>query len=104
MIADWCYTENFFRGWSSIGVALNPQPNAGDANGAFYGTLSLDFKNQSRSSSSSAHYRPIIGKRPNYHLVTGQSVTKILFDKKKMQATSVDVSPTNRIGIEIQPS
>jgi len=51
----------------------------------------LDFNNQSRSSSSSAHYRPFIGKRPNYHLLTGQAVTKIWFDQEgeKRRATSV---------------
>ncbi|KAL2357375.1 glucose-methanol-choline oxidoreductase, partial [Cryomyces antarcticus] len=82
--------KNFFSGWNGIGVASNPQPNVGDANGAFYSTLSLDFKNQSRSSASTAYYRPMIGKRPNYHLVAGQSVTKILFSKKTMRATSVN--------------
>ncbi|KAK5152317.1 hypothetical protein LTR04_006461 [Oleoguttula sp. CCFEE 6159] len=85
------WAQNFFSGWNGIGVASNPQPNVGDANGAFYSTLSLDFKNQSRSSASTAYYRPMIGKRPNYHLVAGQSVTKILFSKKTMRATSVNV-------------
>ncbi len=86
--------ENFFRGWNAIGVASNPQPNAGDATGAFYSTVSLDAKNQSRSSASDAYYRPIAGKRSNFHLITGQSVTKINLDKNK-RATSVNVSGNN---------
>ena len=88
------FTAHFFRGWNSIGVASNPQPNAGDATGAFYGPVSLAAKNQSRSSASAAYYRPIAGKRPNFHLITGKSVTKINLNKKTMQATSVQVSHT----------
>ncbi|KAI9780602.1 MAG: hypothetical protein M1816_002798 [Peltula sp. TS41687] len=81
--------DYFYRAWASIGVALNPQPNAGDPNGAIYSSLSLDFKNQSRSTSSTAHYRPFIGERPNYHLVTGQKVVKISLNRKGTRATSV---------------
>lgn len=83
--------ENFFRGWNAIGVASNPQPNAGDATGAFYSTVSLDAKNQSRSTASDDYYRPIAGNRSNFHLITGQSVTKINFDQN-LRATSVNVS------------
>ncbi|KAL9098087.1 MAG: hypothetical protein Q9163_006185, partial [Psora crenata] len=81
--------ENFFRGWNEIGIPSNPQPNAGDNNGAIYSTISMDFKNQSRSTASSAHYRPVVGKRPNYHLITRHSVTKLSLDKTKVKATSV---------------
>lgn len=73
-------------------MALNSQPNDGDANGAIYTPLSLTFANQSRCSSSTAHYRPVVGKRPNFHLIAGHSVTKILIDKMSMQATGVNVS------------
>jgi len=90
------HAEHFFRGWNAIGVASNPQPNAGDATGAFYSTVSLDAKNQSRSTASDAYYRPIVGKRPNFHLITGQSVTKINLDHKK-RATSVNVGRTKPI-------
>lgn len=83
--------EYFFRGWNSIGIASNPQPNAGFPNGAFYGTISLNFDNQSRSSSDIGHYREVVGTRPNYHLLPGYLVTKILFDKNK-KANAVHVS------------
>lgn len=90
------HVENFFRGWNAIGVASNPQPNAGDATGAFYSTVSLNAKNQSRSTASDAYYRPIVGKRPNFHLITGQSVTKINLDHKK-RAISVNVGRTKPV-------
>jgi len=86
MIAD-----NFFRGWNSIGVATQPQPNNGNANGAFYSSVSLTAVNQSRSSASSAYYRPIVGTRENFHLITGHTVTKINFSRQKT-AISVNVS------------
>ena len=82
--------ENFFRGWNSVGVTTQPQPNAGDANGAFYSTVSLKARNQSRSDASDAYYRPIARSRDNFHLVTGHTVTKVNFDRKK-KAVSVDV-------------
>jgi choline dehydrogenase-like flavoprotein len=85
------HLDNFFAGWNSIGVRTQPQPNAGDANGAFYSPISLKARNQSRSTAADAYYRPIAGKRKNFHLLTGQVVTKVKFGGKK-RATSVDVS------------
>ncbi|CAD0088312.1 unnamed protein product, partial [Aureobasidium mustum] len=75
--------------WDSIGVAINPQPNNGEATGAFYSTISAYAKNQSRSHASNAYYRPIANVRKNLHLVTGHLVTKINFDQE-LRAISVD--------------
>ena len=83
--------DNFFEGWNSIGVKTQPQPNAGDANGAFYSPISMKAQNRSRSSAADAYYRPIAEKRKNFHLSTGHIVTRIQFNGKK-RATSVDVS------------
>jgi len=84
-------TENFYAGWNSIGVAINPQPNNGEATGAFYSTISAYAKNQSRAHASNAYYRPIAGVRRNLHLITGHSVSKVNFAKGN-RAVSVDVS------------
>ncbi|KAG9587732.1 alcohol oxidase, partial [Aureobasidium melanogenum] len=81
--------KNFFAGWNSIGIAINPQPNNGEATGAFYSTISAYAKNQSRSHASNAYYRPIANVRKNLHLVTGHLVTKINFDQE-LRAVSVD--------------
>ncbi|GAB7332450.1 hypothetical protein MBLNU13_g04253t2 [Cladosporium sp. NU13] len=80
--------------WNSIGVRTQPQPNSGDANGAFYGPISMKAHNQSRSSAADAYYRPIAGTRRNFHLLTGHTVTKIRFSGRK-RATSVDFMPRN---------
>jgi choline dehydrogenase-like flavoprotein len=92
---------NFFAGWNSIGVAINPQPNNGEATGAFYSTISAYARNQSRAHASNAYYRPIAGVRRNLHLITGHTVSKINFSKG-VRAVSVDVSsalpcPVDRI-------
>lgn len=84
--------EYFYKAWNSIGVPSNPQPNGGRAVDAFYSTLSLTVGNQSRCSASTAYYRPIEDKRPNFHLLTLHSVTKISIDKKNKRATGVQVS------------
>ncbi|CAD0095458.1 unnamed protein product [Aureobasidium vineae] len=84
-------TENFFAGWDSIGVAINPQPNNGEATGAFYSTISAYAKNQSRAHASNAYYRPVANVRRNLHLLTGHTVSKINFDKE-LKAVSVDAT------------
>ncbi|KAI4742134.1 glucose-methanol-choline oxidoreductase [Aureobasidium sp. EXF-12298] len=81
--------KNFYAGWKSIGVAINPQPNNGEATGAFYSTISAYAKNQSRAHASNAYYRPIAGVRKNLHLITGHSVSKINFSNG-IRAVSVD--------------
>lgn len=93
----WCrfdrferFLEYFFSAWNSIGVPSNPQPNNGRALDAFYSPLSLTAWNQSRSSSDTAHYRPIADKRPNFHLLALHSVSKVMINKDK-EATGVQV-------------
>ncbi|KAI7227323.1 GMC oxidoreductase [Hortaea werneckii] len=90
---QWPIAKNFFRGWNAIGLLTQPQPNAGDANGAIYGPLSLNAKNQSRSSASSAYYRPIADERSNLHLIVGHAASKINFDR--FTARSVDFLRSN---------
>ncbi|RMY02061.1 hypothetical protein D0868_08161 [Hortaea werneckii] len=90
---QWPIAKNFFRGWNAIGLLTQPQPNAGDANGAIYGPLSLNAKNQSRSSASNAYYRPIASRRSNLHLIVGHAASRINFDR--FTARSVDFISSN---------
>ncbi|KAL8806984.1 MAG: hypothetical protein Q9182_000965 [Xanthomendoza sp. 2 TL-2023] len=87
--------RSFYKAWNSIGVPSNRQPNGGRAVDAFYSTLSLTAWNQSRCSASTAYYRPIEGKRPNFHLLTLHSVTKISIDRKSKRATGVQYVSRN---------
>ena len=86
----------FYPAWNQVGVESNPQPNAGRAVGAFYSTLSLTAWNQSRCSASTGYFRPIEGKRPNFHLLPLHSVSKILIDKTK-RAYGVQVSDSPHV-------
>ena len=88
----------FFPAWNSIGVFSNSQPNDGQAIGAFYSPLSLDAWNQSRSSSDTAHYRPVAGKRQNFHLLPLHSVTKIQVDRNSKQTVGVEFISRNSSG------
>ncbi|KAL8996194.1 MAG: hypothetical protein Q9169_004260 [Polycauliona sp. 2 TL-2023] len=81
--------------WNSIGVPSNPQPNGGRAVDAFYSTLSLTAWNQSRCSAATAYFRPIEGKRPNFHLLVLHSVTKVTLDTKGKRATGVQFVSRN---------
>ncbi|KAL8892169.1 MAG: hypothetical protein Q9215_000926 [Flavoplaca cf. flavocitrina] len=85
----------FYKAWNNIGVPSNPQPNGGRAVDAFYSTLSITAWNQSRCSATTAYYRPIEGKRQNFHLLPLHSVTKIVIDKKSKRATGVQFLPRN---------
>ncbi|RMZ23946.1 hypothetical protein D0859_12019 [Hortaea werneckii] len=90
---QWPIAKNFFQGWNAIGLLTQPQPNAGDANDVIYGPLSLNAKNQSRSSASRAYYRPIARERGNLHLIVGHAASKIHFDR--FTARSVDFIRSN---------
>lgn len=93
--ADQLPADNFFRGWNAIGLKTQPQPSGGDANGAFYGPVSIKGRNQSRDSASTAYYRPIAA-RENFHLITGSTVSKINFDKKVACSVNFISRETNR--------
>ena len=85
----------FFPAWNSVGIFSNSQPNNGRALGAFYSILSLDTWNESRSSSDTAHYRPLVGRRPNFHLIPLHAVTNIQIDKESKRATGVAFASRN---------
>jgi hypothetical protein len=61
----------------------------GDAIGALWVSNAIDPKSQTRSYAKTA-YHDVAARRSNYHLLTQQQVTKILFDAKK-KATGVIV-------------
>lgn len=80
----------WFSGWSSLGVLVNPQSNAGRAVGAIHSSLSLAQPNVSRSSASDAYFKGEPSLRDNFDLMTGHRVVKILFEATT--ATGVQVS------------
>ncbi len=81
--------ENFIRAWHSLGIESPEDPSAGTATGIYYGSSSLDPRNESRSDSQTAHFNSV-SSRPNYHLLTGSAVSKLNFVRQN--ATGVEVS------------
>ena len=83
--------ENFIRAWHSLGIESPDDPSGGTATGVYYGSSSLDPRNESRSDSQTAHYNSV-SSRSNYHLLTGTAVNKINFVGQN--ATGVEVRST----------
>lgn len=84
------FAENIFQAWHELGVQIPSDPTNGNKSGVFWNPSSLDPKDETRSYARTAHYNGVPKTRPNYHLLTGQAVSKITFDGKK--ATGVEVS------------
>lgn len=86
--------ENFIRAWHSLGIDSPDDPGGGTATGIYFGSSSLDPRNESRSGSQTAHYNSV-SSRPNYHLITGSAVSRINFVRQN--ATGVEVRSTEPI-------
>ncbi|KAF2165162.1 GMC oxidoreductase [Zasmidium cellare ATCC 36951] len=85
--------RNWFSGWASLGVLVNPQPNAGMAVGAIHSSLSLAQPNVSRSSAADAYFRGEASQRENFDSLTAHRVVQILFEGKT--ASGVEYAPRN---------
>jgi choline dehydrogenase-like flavoprotein len=68
--------ENYIQAMEELGVPILKDAMGGNATGAYWYLLSLDPKNESRSTSQT-FYTP---DRPNLHLLTGNQVTRVLLD------------------------
>ncbi|KAI1504046.1 hypothetical protein F5X99DRAFT_68356 [Biscogniauxia marginata] len=85
-------SENWWNAAQSIGIPPVRDPNGGVNTGSFYLSTVLDAENQTRCDARVAHYDRVIESRPNYHLLTETTVSRILFDG------------TKAIGVEYLPS
>ncbi|EKG20738.1 Glucose-methanol-choline oxidoreductase [Macrophomina phaseolina MS6] len=72
-------TKNFLRACLSLGLAKPSDQASGNKAGVSWVPSSLDYTNQTRSYSRVAHYDRVISSRPNYHLLTMHTVSKVLF-------------------------
>ncbi|KAI0387458.1 putative GMC oxidoreductase [Hypomontagnella monticulosa] len=89
-------TYNFFEGTRELGIPANADINSGDATGASIIPSSMTAKNQSRADARTAYLDPILS-RPNLHIVTGYSVTRVLHDN----TTAIPTNSSLRVtGVE----
>ncbi|KAI0441785.1 GMC oxidoreductase-domain-containing protein [Xylaria telfairii] len=70
-------TYNFLTGIQELGIPLNEDLNSGYATGASLIPASLEAGNQSRADARTAYLDPVFS-RPNFELLTGHTVTRIL--------------------------
>lgn len=68
--------ENFIQATKEFGIPVNDQAT-GNAFGGYFCTHNMDPVNYTRSSAREAYYASAAG-RPNFHILTGNQVTRIL--------------------------
>ncbi|KAI9821656.1 MAG: hypothetical protein M1827_002237 [Pycnora praestabilis] len=83
---------NFFDALNLLGVPTAYDPNDGTSAGASFIPTDLDPKNQTRSDARITYYDPYVSRR-NYHVITGQHVTRVLIDN--YNGSAVVNAPTN---------
>jgi hypothetical protein len=87
-------TGNFLAVFEEFGSHVPRDGGSGDALGAFWVPNCLDPSTMTRSFARTGYYNPA-AKRRNLHLLTGKTVTKVLFQGKT--ATGVQVSKSSHI-------
>ncbi|MCJ1429295.1 hypothetical protein MMC29_007208 [Sticta canariensis] len=87
---------NLFDGLNYLGVPTEFDPNDGSSAGAAFVPTDLDPENQTRSDARRAYFDPFRD-RPNFHVITGQHVTRVLINDAP---PSVDVSSPSPGGNE----
>jgi len=81
-IPDFQYPDvAYFRNaWNSeSGVDLQTDISAGSGPGIYWSPSTIDRRDETRASARKEYYDPVYSKRPNLHLLTGQTVIEILF-------------------------
>lgn len=71
--------ENFLDGVHELGIPFNNEPNQGVATGASVIPSSISADNQSRSDARTGYLDPVLS-RPNLHVLTNYTVTRIVHD------------------------
>ncbi|KAI4223477.1 MAG: hypothetical protein L6R36_005385, partial [Xanthoria steineri] len=84
-------STNLFAALNYLGVPTQFDPNDGSSAGAAFVPSDLDPINQTRSDARRTYYDPYVA-RPNFHVITGQHVTRILIEG--VDSNSVVDNPT----------
>ncbi|RYP27486.1 hypothetical protein DL767_007656 [Monosporascus sp. MG133] len=70
---------NFLKGMEELGILFNNDPNSGDPTGCSVIPSSMTSEEQARDNPRTAYLDPVVS-RPNLHVLTGHSVTRVLHD------------------------
>ncbi|KAK0712144.1 GMC oxidoreductase-domain-containing protein [Apiosordaria backusii] len=98
-------SKNFLEGVSELGIPILHDINAGISAGASIAPATINDRNQSRADSRRAYLDSVLN-RPNLHLATQQTVTRILFGAEVVdESSSLPVKGLKRIyGVEFATS
>jgi len=90
----WPTTKNIVKATKALGIPINDQAT-GNAFGGYFCPHNQDPKESKRSSAEEAYYSSAVG-RPNYHLLAGNQVSRILTTKShdKVEVTAVEFAPS----------
>ncbi|KAI4095817.1 MAG: hypothetical protein LQ344_001371 [Seirophora lacunosa] len=72
-------STNLFAALNYLGVPTQFDPNDGSSAGAAFVPTDLDPINQTRSDARRTYFDPYVS-RPNFHVITGQHVTRLLIE------------------------
>ncbi|RYP13492.1 hypothetical protein DL765_006867 [Monosporascus sp. GIB2] len=75
----WKALVNFLKSMQELGILFNNDPNSGDPTGCSVIPSSMTLEEQARDDPRTAYLDPVVS-RPNLHVLTGHSVTRILHD------------------------
>ncbi|EPQ29695.1 uncharacterized protein PFL1_02915 [Pseudozyma flocculosa PF-1] len=84
---------SFLQSVAELGTAISQDPDAGQSWGAFVATSTINPTNWTRSFSRTAYLDPY-AYRSNLHVLTGHTVTKVLFDQGSSSGGGGDVRAT----------
>jgi choline dehydrogenase len=99
-----CKTDNFLQGAAELGLPILDDPNRGIGYGATFAPSSMSPCGQARSDARTAYVDSVID-RPNLHLATQQTVTRILLEKRNMTNPVAPYGPLRRaFGVEVSNS
>ncbi|KAI0012979.1 hypothetical protein F4779DRAFT_643094 [Xylariaceae sp. FL0662B] len=87
---------NFLAGIQELGIPLNEDINSGNATGATIIPSSITAGNQSRSDARTAYLDRVLS-RPNLHLLTDHTVTRVLHSNTSENASNWTQTPGNPV-------
>ena len=70
---------NLFEAMNSLGLPTQFDPNDGTSAGPALVPTDIDPRNQTRSDARRTYFDPYVGRR-NFHVITGQHVTRVLVE------------------------
>ncbi|KAI9894890.1 MAG: hypothetical protein M1814_000110 [Vezdaea aestivalis] len=90
-------SRNLFLAMNRLGVPISDDCSDGAVAGASFIPTDIDPVNQTRSDARRTYYDPFIS-RPNFHVMTGQHVTQILYDGLAANAAAGNPTGGDRTG------